>query len=47
MNKKGKISNKGAIGIAFIFVGLIVASQINLPIGIGLVGIGVYLVVSD
>jgi len=47
MNKKGKISKTGAIGIAFIFVGLIVSSEINLPAGIIMVGIGIYLVLRD
>ena len=47
MNKKGKISRTGAIGIAFIFGGLIVASEINLPTGIVMVGIGIYLVLRD
>ena len=47
MNKKGKISTKAALGVAFIFGGLIVADKVNLIIGIVMMGTGIFLVLSD
>lgn len=47
MNKLGKLSNKGAIGIGLIFTGLIVASQKSLIVGVIMMGIGLFLVLRE
>ena len=47
MNKIGGLSKKASLGIVFIFAGLIVAAKENVIIGIGMMGIGVFLVATD
>ena len=44
MNKLGRFSGKTGLGIAFIFSGLIIASQVNLIVGVVMVGLGIFLV---
>ena len=47
MNKKGNFSKQTALGVAFLFAGLIFAVQDNLLIGIGMMGIGIFLIATE
>lgn len=47
MDKKAKFSIKTSAGIALMFSGIIVASEVNLIVGIAMIGIGIFLVAND